>query len=496
MDVLAQIRHSIHKHALLPRGGTLIVGVSGGPDSLCLLHALRSLRAEFEVNLHVAHLNHQLRGAEADADAQFIEQLAKLWGLPVTLAARDVAALASENKQSIEEAARQARYAFLAETALNNECQTIAVAHNADDQSESVLMHFLRGSGPSGLRGMLPIRDLGMRIADSGFGDTDRKSQIQNLKLIRPLLNVSRADVEAYCREHKLKPRFDKSNLDTTFFRNRLRLELLPQLESYNPNIREVLRRSAKVIAADVEVLQAALKDAWRKSIASETKEAIVFNLSTWRSLSLAMQRATLRKAIERLRPSLRDVNFVHIENAVEQLQTAHAGTRVTLPQKLMLTLDYQTFSITHLDKSNALPDWPLLPEHEASKQVVLTLTAPGTIQLPDCAWSLTATSLDSWPQKLPDDDPWSARLDADLAGFDLSIRARVSGDRFHPQGMPSPVKLTNWMTNVKIPRRTRDRLPLILVADKIVWVTGYRIGQPFIVTPKTRRVLLLEFSR
>jgi tRNA(Ile)-lysidine synthase len=232
MDILSILRRAIAKYELLDRGSSIVVGVSGGPDSLCLLHALRELAPEYDLRLHVAHLNHQLRGDEAKADANFVRDLAQQWNLPCMIEARDVKAFAQTHKLSIEEAARQMRYGFLIEVASAQSSNTIAVAHNADDQAESVLMHFLRGSGLAGLRGMLPKT----RISDFRFLIADSESKIKNQKskicIVRPLLDVPRTAIEEYCAQHHLQPRIDATNADTTYFRNRLRHELLPLLET------------------------------------------------------------------------------------------------------------------------------------------------------------------------------------------------------------------------------------------------------------------------
>jgi tRNA(Ile)-lysidine synthase len=486
MDVLSEIRRACLRHDLLPHGEMIVVGVSGGPDSLCLLHALLGLRDEFGVELHVAHLDHRLRGVDAEADAEFVRDLAARRGLACTVAARDVAALSRAHKLSIEEAARQARYAFLAEVALARRSHTIAVAHNADDQAESVLMHFIRGSGSAGLRGMLPKADL------SEFRLLPPTLRFQRLSLIRPMLCVPRADVERYCHEHDLRPRFDVSNLDTTFFRNRLRHELLPLLESYNPNIRQVLRRTAEVMAAEVETLRAALQNAWRAAIVSEPGDAITFRREVWHDLPLALQRATLREAIRRLRPSLRNVNFIHIEDAVSHLRQAQAGARITLPQNLAARVDYETFTVGDAAHEPALPNWPLWESRQT-----LPVNAPGLTPLPDSDWLLEATYLDSWGDEVfANPDRWTAYLDAGALGPDLSLRARAPGDVFHPHGMPEALRLANWMTNAKIPRRIRDCLPLIAAGDRIAWVAGFRVGQPFVVKPGTHRVARLSFRR
>ncbi len=259
-DLQPQFRDYIRRHGLLAAGEMIVVGVSGGPDSLCLLHLLRRLAPELALRLHVAHLNHGLRGPEADEDAEFVAELAACWGLPVTIGRADVAALAAQPGRSLEEAARLVRYAFLAEVADATGATTIAVGHNADDQAETVLMHFLRGSGVAGLRGMLPRAPLSdYRLGEPAAPRIPASPRL----LVRPLLAIPRADIEAYCAAHSLAPRFDRSNEDTTFYRNRLRHELLPLLATYNPAIGETLARTAAVLAGDHEIVQAALDAAW-----------------------------------------------------------------------------------------------------------------------------------------------------------------------------------------------------------------------------------------
>jgi tRNA(Ile)-lysidine synthase len=490
MDILASLRQAIARHDLLVHDSTVIVGVSGGPDSVCLLHALKSLAPEYALSLHVAHLNHRLRGADADADAEFVRDLAAQWRLPSTITARDVAAVARARKLSREEAARQVRYTFLLEVASANNSQTIAVAHNADDQAESVLMHFLRGSGLSGLRGMRPKTRLAeLRIQNPEAGSRRHVTDLKDLYLIRPLLDVPRSKIEAYCDEHALDTRIDATNADSTYFRNRLRHELLPLLETYNPNIRAVLRRTASVVAAEVELLDAHRNFAWDMTLVSQTDEAITFDLLQWREQPLATQRALLRRAIQQLRPPLRDIDFVHIETAVELLQHATTGDQATLPQNMMLEVSYATFTLAPRDQLT-LPDWPQLPEGITA----LSVPVPGLTPLPESEWSLEATPV----SKMPDNPPggFEAYLDASALAAPLIIRPRVSADRFHPQGLLSPVRLKDWLIGAKVPRAVRDRLPLVVAGDQIVWVPGVRVGQPFLVTGETTQIVKLIFRK
>jgi tRNA(Ile)-lysidine synthase len=484
MEILAAIRRAVAKNELIECNSTVIVGVSGGADSLCLLHALNTLAPKYDWRLHVAHLDHQLRGAEARADADFVHDIAQHWGLPHTIDSRDVHGFARHHKLSLEEAARQVRYGFLREVALAQHSETIAVAHNADDQTESVLMHFLRGSGLAGLRGMQSK----MLISDLRLLNDRSSNQQSKIYLVRPLLEISRASIEDYCQQHDLHPRVDATNADTTYFRNRLRHELLPVLETYNPQIRSILRRTADVGAAEYDILQAHTNFAWDMTVVVESAPAITFNLLLWREQPIGVQRALLRRAIQQLRPPLRDIDFGHITDAIDILRRAQTGDQVTLPQNLMIEVSYNTFTLSPREEF-AQPDWPQLPEGLAS----LAINVPGMTPLPESAWQLEAEILTG---KVEPTGGFTALLDAETLPGPLIMRPRTSHDQFHPQGMPSPLRLKDWLINAKVPRAIRDRLPLIACSDHIVWVPGFRVGQPFLVTEKTQRMIKLVFRK
>jgi tRNA(Ile)-lysidine synthase len=487
VDVLATVRQTIDRYSLLAGGGTVVVGVSGGPDSLCLLHILNRLRKDYGIELHVAHLDHRIRGWESQEDAAFVARLAEEWGLPATIEARDVPRLARESKLAIEEAARQARYSFLAQVALAVGAKRIAVGHNADDQVETIVMHWLRGAGLAGLRGMLPLTELGEMRLEAAWPDHPPL----DLQLIRPLLETPRVEIEAYCQEHGLKPRFDRSNLDTTYYRNRLRHELIPYLESFNPGIREVLRRSAQVISDDYEFLRAELERVWSTVVSSESGEAIAFDLNRWRALSTSLQRSILREAVHRLRRSLRNINWIHIENALWALRDKPAGTRVTLPQGLMLTIGYHDFTVAN---EGYVPevDWPLLFVES------LPVAVPGVTELPNSGWCLEATILgrgELGEDYLDNPNPWQTFLDYDKTGSELMLRQRRSGDRFQPLGLGGHEKsLHTFMIDHKIPRSLRDFVPIVASPRHIIWVAGWRIDERVKITASTKRILHLAF--
>ncbi|MBI3242361.1 MAG: tRNA lysidine(34) synthetase TilS [Chloroflexi bacterium] len=456
--LLAPVRAFARKHSLFASKQRLIIGVSGGPDSLVLLHLLTRLRAEFELDLHVAHLHHGLR-PEADDDAGFVMEIAKAWDVPCTVERAGVAALAKEKHLSVEEAGRLARYSFFARLG-----STAAVAHNADDQAETVLMHLLRGSGLSGLRGMLPKASNQWAV---------NSEQV----IVRPLLGTTRAEIEAYAAAHDLKPRLDSTNADRKYYRNRLRHELLPLLETYNPNIRQVLRRTAEVAAGDYELVCGLVEQVWADTLLPSPGPTVTFDLARWRALSLPLQRALLREAINRLRPGLRDVDFTPIENAIAWAQTAESGHTADLLGGLCLKIVGPTLIVGEWQRRLEIGG---LDASRGDYEVPLAI--PGVTRFLD--WQFT-TEIVAASNPVP--DRWTAFLPLPqlpdyptTRPFDhLTIRARRPGDRFQPLGMNGhSMKLSDFMINQKIPVTERDRWPLLVSGETVLWVCGHRVSE------------------
>ena len=487
------VRSCLEGYDLELPGEAIVVGVSGGPDSLCLLHVLHALKADYRFDLHVAHLHHGIRGDDADADADAVRAIAAEWNLPCSVELVDVPELSRKHRMAIEETARQARYSFLGRVAEATGSRLIAVGHNADDQVETVLMHWIRGAGLAGLRGMLPVTSLAeyrmLGALNCGPVDSD-------IRLVRPLLAVPRSEIEAYCVYHRLEPRFDRSNLDTTLFRNWLRHEVLPMLARHNPNIRNVIRSSSRVLADDYEMLRSVLLETWNRLVREETAERITLDLDGWRALPTSLQRATVREAVQRLRRSLRDLSFVHVENAVAVARSGSAGAQCTLPRGLVLTVEYELLVLGSMGVAPMLPDWPLLVEGCGA----LSLRVPGTTALPGSGWELEVQVLSR--SALPRDwesnkERWRAFVDAREVGSQLWLRARRPGDRFQPLGMSGrTVKLSGFFTNRKVQRAVRDRLPVVVSDRGIAWVCGFHLDDAAAIRESTREVLYLRFVR
>jgi len=343
----------IQRYSLIPRRELVVVGVSGGADSVCLLNVLVNWRRRLGIRLHIAHLNHQLRGTESEADAEYVSSLADSLGIPSTVESQDVAAYRTERNCSVEEAARELRHAFFARVARKVGAHRIVIGHTRDDQVETILMHILRGTGVTGLSGLAPCSPLAydsqrMFLPASRpplpVSSLPLRTKRSNLLVIRPLLDITREETASYCHEHQLEPRTDSSNLSPSFFRNRLRLHLLPLLRQYNPSIDQALLRLADIAKEDNALIEQQASGLWDE-VARQENDAICLNKKQMAALPIALQRHLLRTAVTKLVGDVRDIEASHIE-AARTLLDKQPGKRVSLPHDLICQGGYNELAI------------------------------------------------------------------------------------------------------------------------------------------------------
>jgi tRNA(Ile)-lysidine synthase len=453
----------------------LVVGVSGGPDSVCLLHLLSTQTSH---PLIVAHLDHQLR-LESAREAVFVQRLSQTFGWPCIVETADTAGFAQQHSLSIEEAAREVRYQFLFKVAREHLAKAVCVGHNADDQVETVLMHLLRGSGLAGLGGM-PL---------SGLSPWD-----ENILLARPLLETSREEIEAYCLEHQLETVEDLSNRDTTFYRNRLRHELIPFLESYNPQIRTLIGQMADTLRADYAVLYGLVDGLLSDSLLEKSEGMLALDLEKFHNYPLGIQRSLVRKAIGQLRPGLRDIGFQDVERALGYLENPPQTGQADLVANLRLLIEEDRFIIADWDANLQREDWPRWEGEE------IPLAIPGITEL-EGGWKANAELLTRGLADLGavmrNPDPFSAFFSFKPGETTFTLRPRRPGDRMILLGMEGgSVKIAELMINAKVPRRARERWPLVLSADRVVWVPGVRQSAEFSVGEGTETILKLNLER
>jgi tRNA(Ile)-lysidine synthase len=458
----------IEANGLARSPGPLVVGFSGGPDSLSLLYALYHLAGELGLTLHIGHLNHCLRGRDSDEDAAFVAGTAKQLGIPCTMGSEDVALRAPGHSSSLEEKAREARYEFLAGVVEEVGASGVAVAHTADDQTETMLLHILRGTGVSGLRGMKPVTDI---KTQSG----------KPLRLFRPLLQVTREETEAYCRALGLSPRADYTNQLPDRLRNRIRLELLPYLREYNPNIDQAIHRLGAAASLDTAFIEAEVERVW-PILVTKVGEGLRLSREKLLSLHPAPRRYLLRRALQVILGDLVDIEQTHILS-LEGLLSGPTGKTVHLSRGITATTEYDDYLITGAEDKSA--GTSLSAEH--------TLQVPGVTTLP--GWRVSASIVEK-REAGGISSGLKAVLDMDAVVGRLTVRGRRDGDRFQPLGMKGTKKLQDFLVDSKVPGRLRDQTPLVCAGGSIVWVVGLRIDEAVKITDETTRVLALEFRQ
>ncbi len=445
-------------HRMISPGDRVLVAISGGSDSTALLHVLARLSPRLRCRLRACHIHHGLRGGDADADAEAAAALAASLRVPFTEHRADVRARARARRMSIEAAARAVRYELLESTARRFRADRIATGHTADDQAETVLLNMLRGAGLQGLGGIPPVRG----------------------NIIRPLLDVTRAQAQEYCAAQQLNFRLDLSNLDTTLRRNRIRHEIIPALREVQPKAVEGLCRLAEIVRVENALMTDLAARALREM---GTRRPLGMGIARAPFLALppALQRRVLRAAIAQVKGDELDVEFERVEALVRLALSGRTGAIAELPGDLRGELTYGELVIAPAVLQ------PAVEEGEWS------LPVPGEVSIPPLGLRFSARRSRG---KRPPSDPMAALLDAELVEPPLTIRTRRRGDRFIPFGMKSPVKLQDFFVNAKVPRAERTRIPLVLSRDEIVWVVGYRVGERFKVREDSRRTVRLEAKR
>jgi tRNA(Ile)-lysidine synthase len=451
----ANVKKTIERFHMLSPGDRIVVAVSGGPDSVCLLSVLHALAEELDLILHIAHLDHLFRGKESADEALFVAALAKKMGIPATIEKIDVPAFCHEQGLSSQEGARIARYEFLNTVAKSIKASRIATGHTADDQAETLIMRLLRGAGVSGLSAIPPIRGA----------------------VVRPLIEITRAEVLEYLKEAGLEFKTDPSNIKPVYTRNRIRMDILPVLKQFNPRIVETLAAEAALLREENEAVEIYLESI-SSGVINTNKNEIALIRGRFNALPRAFRRRLLRKAAA-MAGEGPDLSLTQTDEALDFMTTASTGRALHLPCGLMLVREYDTFVLSQPTPSSSL-----------SRALIL----PGVTRVPELGIQIDTMIVG------PDADTrtagnylWQAVFDYDRIGPDLIIRIRKRGDRFFPAGMAGKSKkLQDYFVDRKIPQRKRDSTPLLVSGDDILWVIGHRTDGRFLPGPETKKVLFI----
>ena len=467
-------------------GATMVVGASGGPDSSALLYALHRLKEAHGLSLHVAHLNHNFRGQEAEDDAVFVADIAADLGLPVTVVKEDPHEYQRvRGISSFEQGAREMRYAFMARVAKAAGARAVTVGHTADDLAETVMLHVLRGSGLYGLRGMVEVSDWPWP-ADAGV-----------LQLFRPLLDVTKSQTAEYCQEIGRTYRIDSGNYMWRFTRNKVRQDLMPRLvEDYNPQVRNALVRLARTAAEELDFVEQELDNVWPGVAAEIDAKTVRFSRPAMGKLHPLLQRLALRRAYVLVTGDstrLRESHLVAMENLA---QDERGGRFLELPDGVVLRQEYGQLVLT-TGTEQSCP----YPELGGETKLILPTDNGFQIAVPAGNWIITmylgtASRKPDWGSILSEDE-WTACLSRQAIGDGATVRGWQPGDRIQPLGMTGQKKLQDLFTDLRVPRPWRDSVPLLETKNGIAWVVGHRIAEWAKISPDSDEpVLWIRFSQ
>ncbi|NLK44385.1 MAG: tRNA lysidine(34) synthetase TilS [Tissierellia bacterium] len=455
-----KVLDAITEYKLIEENDHIVVGVSGGPDSMALLYCLLEARKTIPFSIHIAHVNHGVRGEEARSDQLFVERISKELGLPYYTINVNMIEYGKERGITAEEAGRELRYGFFRDILERHGRGKIAVAHNMNDQAETLLMRIMRGTGPDGLKGM------------------DYKSD----DIIRPILGIDRKEIEDYIRQKGIETVLDKTNLQPIYSRNKVRLELIPYIEeNFNPNIVTTLWRMSRIFSLDLNFLEEHTKIKFKNMLKSHDKNSIILHGDKFLVEDRSIQQRIIRNAILELNKSLQGISEGQIAGAVNLVNNLETGKEFHLSNDIILRINY---------------DEIIIEKSREREKIAYSydIDVPGSIILENgyCLETKIFTKDNDFVMEKTKNVKY---FDYDKVEGNIRIRNRRDGDRFIPFGMKGSKKLKDYFIDEKVPRDLRDRIPLVVDNENIMWVVGYRISELYKITQDTKRILSISYK-
>jgi len=459
---LYKVKTTIEKYRMLAVGDVVLVGVSGGPDSIALLHVLYLLKDEYKLTLFVVHVNHMFRGEQARREALFVQELAKEWGLGYRILEKDIPRLIKEKGLSPQDAGHQVRKSVFQEIAHEIGANKLALGHHVEDRAETVLLHLIQGTGPEGLAGMPPSSDW----------------------IIRPLAENYKQEVIEYCQRNNLTFFLDPSNQKPVYLRNKIRLKLLPYLKKeFNPQMVDSLVRLEDIAIEENRYLDNEVDQALAYVIKEQNIGKITIDIGKLDAYHLAIKRRVIRRIYNILRPKEQGLSFTHVQQVLVLIKENKGTKKINLPQGIAIRKIYNKLEVIDSE----------LKSSGESQPFNLYWDIPGTLTLPN-KLTLHATYSESEPEAFK--DFFKVVLDGDKINCPLLVRQRKPGDRIKPLGMAGTKKLKDIFIDNKIAREERENVPIICANEEIIWLPGITINDKFKVSSSTKCYLKLELVK
>lgn len=477
MNILKKVYLTIEGYDLIRQGETLVCAVSGGPDSVAMLYILKELNDVQQMGwkIHVAHVNHGLRGKASDEDEEFVRQLAEKFKLPFHSTKVDVKALQQKERKTLEETGREVRHGYLEKVSLEIGAQKIALAHNLDDQAETILHRILRGTGLRGLKGMAPIRVI---------------SKKADLFVVRPMIEIERYEIEAYLREKGIAYKTDLSNFDTSITRNKIRHKLFPMLESeFNPRVKMALVKLGQTSGSFYLLLREIANEVYENTKMISGEGEVCLSVEEFSKLPPAIQTLIIDRAVKTVLGRVPQLNFEHYLEIISLCGEHGYQKAIRLPRGLEARREGYVLKIAH-------PKAPPPPIRFAHRKIKV----PGRTVIKKLNLEIDAEvqegKIVGLKEYIKNKDYTEEIIDFEKLAGPLVVRLRKFGDQFIPLGSRGSTKLKKFFIDNKVPKAVRDRVPILTDSKRIVWVVGYRIGDEVKITDGTKKILKLKIKR
>ncbi len=457
MDLLEKVEKYCVNNKLIEKGDRIVIGVSGGPDSLCLLNLLNSLKDKYELELIVVHINHSLR-AEADFEENYVREVSKRLGLKFYSKKVDINELSKIKKCSTEEIARNVRYDYFREVLTENDADKIAVAHNKNDNAETILMNIIRGSGNEGVCGIDNIHK----------------------EIIRPLISITREEIERYCDEKSLVPMMDKTNFETVYTRNKIRNLVLPMLKEINSDIVESLNRFSEIVKDEEEFIKEYVDSIYKKIVKNENNELYI-EKTEFLKLKIGLKRRILRMAICEFSGTLKDVSFKTVNNAINEIEHSKNGNLIKIVPGVKIFVEYDKLKF--------------VKEKIEIEDYLYELNIPGKVYLKEINKWISVEIKNAEDVGIIEKNPNIHFFDIAKTGKKLYVRNRKNGDYFYPTGMNGKKKVKDFFSDIKLSVRDRNETPIITNGEEIIWIVGLRSSQKFLKDKSTKEVIIINYG-
>lgn len=461
MDLINTVKKTIEKYGMIEKGDKIIVGFSGGPDSTALLYLLKQLSHYYEISLYSAHLNHKIR-SDADRDVEHVRGFSNSLDIPFYFRESNVKLIAQSKKISEEAAGREERYRFFHDLKVELNADKIALAHNKNDQAETLLMRFFRGTGLEGIKGIIPFREDGV---------------------IRPIIEVSRKDIELFCSRNNLKTLTDSTNKDIKYLRNRIRHSIIPVIEEeINPNIINNMSYMSEMFREDSDYINKYVEKASKKVI--EYKDNKVYlHISNILNEHKAIGKRIIRRGVEIFKGNKLDLDYKHIDLIYDLCNKKESGLSLDIPNNICVYKEYNFLVIKSQNNSKV-------------NKYCYRVDSSGIYKFEDLDIIIKVNIFERKNIRYKDNNIYEAYFDYNKVKNNLCLRNRRSGDRFSPKGMKGTKKLKDFFIDEKIPKDKRDNVPLLCEGQNIMWIIGMRKSGKYSIDKNTKKILHIIFWR